>query len=283
MSLPETFRRHALAIKWISLVVIAASLAVAARSLPLERGTEALESAIADRGVLGYGIFVGVYVVAALLFVPGSVMTLAAGAIFGLWVGIALVSLAATLVAAIAFLLSRYVLRDQVEEMASKRPKFAAIDEAISEKGWKIIGLLRLSPVIPFSISNYLFGLTKIHFLLYLAVSWAAMIPGTFMYVYLGSAGRAGASAVGGESGRSAGEWALLTVGLVATVAVTIYVTRTARAALAERSDVETESSEDDETEGPVASALVLSLIALVAIAAAVAATFFETEIKNLF
>ena len=112
-------------------------------------------------------------------------------------------------------------------------PRFAAIDREISRSGAIIVALLRLSPAVPFGLQNYLYGLTGIGFWTYLLTSWIAMLPGTVMYVYLGYLGRAGLDAAG-DSGRTRTplEWALLAVGLAATVAVTLFVTRLARRAL---------------------------------------------------
>ena len=116
-------------------------------------------------------------------------------------------------------------------------PRFAAIDREISRSGALIVALLRLSPAVPFGLQNYLYGLTGIGFRTYLLTSWIAMLPGTVMYVYLGYLGRAGLDAAGG-SGRTRTplEWALLAVGLAATVAVTLLVTRLARRALQQAS-----------------------------------------------
>ena len=103
--------------------------------------------------------------------------------------------------------------------------RFRAIDRAIGENGWKVVGLLRLSPLIPFSVSNYLYGLTAVRFLPFILASWVGMLPATFLYVYLGAAGRS----AGGKGGRGPWEWALLAGGLIATVAVTILLARVAR------------------------------------------------------
>lgn len=159
---------------------------------------------------------------------PGSLLTIAAGLAFGLWRGIAVVSAGSTLGAGLAFLLGRYFARAKVEEAAKHNPKFAAMDKAIAERGWKVVALLRLSPLIPFNLSNYLYGVTKIGFWPYLAASWAGMLPGTFLYVYLGAAGR---EATRGET--SVWKWTLFGAGLVATIVVTVWISRVARKAMA--------------------------------------------------
>jgi uncharacterized membrane protein YdjX (TVP38/TMEM64 family) len=164
-------------------------------------------------------------VLAALLFVPGVVLTLGAGLAFGLLWGTVVVSAASTTAAAAAYLIARYAARRKVEALARRHPRFAAVDRAIAKNGWKVVALLRLSPVIPFSISNYLYGLTAVRFFPYVAASWAAMLPATVLYVYLGAAG---ASLSGGRP-KSPWEWVLLGGGLAATIAVTVILSRVAR------------------------------------------------------
>jgi len=215
-------------IKWILIALAAAGLVAAGRLLPVASWTKQLEGWISGLGAGGYAAFYAIYVVAALLFVPGAALTIAAGFLFGLLRGTAMVSLAATTAAGLAFLIARHAARGAVEARARKDPRFTAIDQAIGERGWKIVALLRLSPAVPFSLSNYFYGLTAIRFWPYLVTSWVAMLPGTVLYVYLGAAGRAAAR---GE-GRTSLENAYLAAGLAATVAVTVYLTRVARKAL---------------------------------------------------
>jgi uncharacterized membrane protein YdjX (TVP38/TMEM64 family) len=176
-------------------------------------------------GALGALLFGLVYIVSCLLFVPGSVMTIGAGLVFGLGWGIAVVSLASTATAAIAFLIARYWARDRVERAARRHEQFAAVDRAIKNQGWKVVALLRLSPLVPFNLSNYLYGLTAVDFGPYVFASWLGMLPGTVLYVYLGAAGKAAS----GRGGRSSWEWALFGAGLAATAAVTVILTRAAK------------------------------------------------------
>jgi uncharacterized membrane protein YdjX (TVP38/TMEM64 family) len=135
-----------------------------------------------------------------------------------------------------------------VKELAREHPRFDAVDRAIEEGGWRVVFLLRLSPAIPFSASNYLYGLTPVRFWPYLVASWVAMLPATLLYVYLGHAGSAGLAAAGSEGAkeRTPAEWALLGVGLLATAIVTVYVTKLARKALRRRTDVAEADSGDD-------------------------------------
>jgi len=214
--------------RWIGVGLAVAVLVILWRLHPVQEWLIHFQHRLARMGFLGGVLFALFYMAAALLFVPGSVLTIGAGLVFGLGWGTVVVSAASTGAAAAAFLVARYLARDRVERMAHRHEKFAAIDRAIRQKGWKVVALLRLSPVVPFSLSNYLYGLTAVDFWPYLLASWLAMLPATVLYVALGAAGRAAAGA-GRAEGRSPWEWALLGAGLVATVTVTLVLARAAR------------------------------------------------------
>jgi len=188
---------------------------------------------VAGLGPAGVLAFVVIYILACVFMLPGSVLTLGAGAVFGVVKGSAIVSVAATLGATAAFLAGRYLARNRVARMIAGNERFRAIDEAVGREGWKIVGLTRLSPVFPFNLLNYAYGITRVSLRDYFLASWIGMLPGTVMYVYLGSL--AGSLATLGRhgAGRTPAQWALYAVGLLATVAVTVFVTRIARAALA--------------------------------------------------
>jgi uncharacterized membrane protein YdjX (TVP38/TMEM64 family) len=208
---------------------VVVALVAAARLFPVGQWLTSFQDWVQGMGPAGMLLYGAVYVVAVVLFVPGLPLTLAAGFLFGLWRGILLVSAASTVAAALAFLIARYFARGAVEKRARKDPRFGAIDRAIGKEGWKVVALLRLSPLVPFSLSNYLYGLTAVRFGPYVATSWVAMLPATVLYVYLGAAGRT----IGAKSARSPWEWVLLGLGLAATAAVTILLTRVARRELA--------------------------------------------------
>ncbi len=183
-------------------------------------------------GAIGAVVFVLGYVLACIAFVPASILTLAAGAIFGLAKGIALVFVAAMLGATAAFLIARYVARRAIEKRVGGNPRFAALDAAIGAQGRRIVFLLRLSPLFPFSLLNYALGLTRVTFADYVIGS-VGMLPGTVLYVYYGRlVGDVAALAGGVQAPKDAGYYAVLILGLVATVIVTTIVTRAARAAL---------------------------------------------------
>ena len=218
----------------IGLLVLLALIA-ALRLLPVGIWLELFKDWVARQGAAGYVVFVLVYAAAAVLFVPGSILTIGAGVIFGLLKGFLAVSVASVLGASLAFLVARYLMRGQVEKWAAQNPRFASIDRAVGREGWKIVLLTRLSPVFPFNLLNYLYGLTQVRFWHYVLASWIGMIPGTLLYVYLGFAGQVAAGAAAGEAQRTPQEYAFWAVGLAATLAVTVYVTRLARHALQER------------------------------------------------
>ena len=183
-------------------------------------------------GVWGPVVFIVGYALAAVAFVPGSILTLAAGAIFGLSTGILYVFIAAVLGSSAAFLVSRHLARAVIEQWLAGNARFVAIDRAVSAQGRKIVFLLRLSPVFPFNLLNYALGLTKVRFVDYLIAS-VGMIPGTLLYVYYGKlAGNVAALAGGVVVEKGAAYYVVLVLGLAATILVTTLVTRTARRAL---------------------------------------------------
>lgn len=195
---------------------------------------EALEW-IAGLGAVGPLIFIPLYILATVLFLPGSILTLGAGVVFGVVKGSIAVAIGATTGATLAFLIGRYLARAWVARMIAGNEKFKAVDEAVGKEGWKIVLLTRLSPIFPFNFLNYAFGLTRVSLGQYFFASLLGMIPGTVMYVYIGSlAGSLAAMGTGGQT-RTRAEWVLYGVGLLATLAVTVFVTRLARKALTSR------------------------------------------------
>src|ERR1044071_6144763 len=217
--------------RWVLYATAGVALVVALKYFHVQDGLKSALDWIGRLGPWGPLIFVGLYVVATVLFVSGSVLTLGAGAVFGVALGFVWVSLSATLGATAAFLVGRYLARDAIARRIEKHETFATIDRAVADEGWKIVLLTRLSPVFPFTLLNYAFGLTRVKLSHYVLASWLGMIPGTMMYVYLGSLVDVGAD----HRQRTSGEWGLYGAGLLATVAVTVFVTRLARKALSKK------------------------------------------------
>jgi uncharacterized membrane protein YdjX (TVP38/TMEM64 family) len=238
---------------WAKLVIVAGVLGVvifAMKTFHLgDRLNDAVEW-IRGLGAIGVVVYAGLYVVATLVGLA-TPLTLAAGAIYGPLGGVAIVSPSSVTAATICFLLGRFALRKQIEAKVSKNAKFSAIEKAIGTNGFKIVTLVRLSPVFPFTLLNYGLGLTNVKVRDYVLGSFLGMLPGTAMYVYFGFIG--GAATTGGSSSfgdklsnvkaclsggvcdsPSALKFALTVVGGIATVIVTIVVTRIARKALAD-------------------------------------------------
>jgi len=213
-------------------VIIVIILVAAAQHFHIQELLKKSLDWVAGLGPSGPLLFIGIYILACVLFIPGSILTLGAGIIFGVIKGSIIVSISATLGATCAFLAGRYLARDWVAKRIEGSPKFKAIDEAVAKEGWKIVGLVRLSPIFPFNLLNYAFGLTRVSLRHYFFASWIGMLPGTVMYVYIGSlAGDLAKIGTGGRI-RTPVEWVLYVVGLMATIMVTIFVTRLARRAL---------------------------------------------------
>jgi uncharacterized membrane protein YdjX (TVP38/TMEM64 family) len=189
---------------------------------------------IKELGWIGMAVYFFLYIAACVFVVPGSVLSLGAGLIYGVVQGSLIVSVSSTVGASAAFLLGRYLARGWVEKKIEDSPSFMEIDSSIKKKGWKIVMLLRLSPVFPFNTLNYVLGLTGVRFIDYVLASWIGMIPGTVMYVYIGSAaGSLAAISSGLERQRTLAEWIIYAIGLIAAVAVTVIITKTAKRALA--------------------------------------------------
>ena len=183
-------------------------------------------------GVYGPVAFILIYAAAVIGFVPGALLTLAGGAIFDLLEGTIYVFIAALIGSTGAFLVARYIARSAIEKRIEANPKFASIDRAVGEQGLKIMFLLRLSPAFPFSFMNYALGLTRVRLRDYVMAS-VGMIPGTILYVYYGKLiGDVAALAGGAAPDKDTAYYAVLVLGLVATVVVTALVARVARKAL---------------------------------------------------
>jgi uncharacterized membrane protein YdjX (TVP38/TMEM64 family) len=221
------------------LVIVVAALAAAALSLPLGRWlVEGASWAEAHPYAAG-ALFVGAYLLAAVLVLPGTVLTLAAGFVFGLAFGVVLVSAGSVLGAGAAFLAGRFVARPWVAARIAQRPRFRALDAAARRDGFALVLLVRLSALLPYNLSNYAFGLTNVRLRDYLLASWLGMLPATVVYVYIGTlasdlAGLVSGAVDAGWAGRG-----LLVGGFVATVVLTVLIARRATRALRGRLEAE--------------------------------------------
>jgi len=224
-------------LKALIVVVIIIGLFAAFRHFDLSYKLRDILAWVENLGWIGIVAYILIYIAACVFLLPGSVLTLGAGVVFGVVKGSVIVSIASTLGATIAFLTGRYIARSWVVRQIEKRPFFQAIDEAISAEGWKIVLLTRLSPIFPFSLMNYALGLTRVKVKDYVLASWIGMLPWTVMYVYIGSLAGSLVSIGGSADGRqrTTGEWALYGIGLLATLIITVYVTRIAKRALSRK------------------------------------------------
>jgi uncharacterized membrane protein YdjX (TVP38/TMEM64 family) len=210
-------------------------LLIAARWLGVGLALHRLLEWISSLGAIAPVVFIGAYIAACVLFIPGSIMTIGSGVLFGVLWGSVYVSIGATVGATFAFLIGRYFARDWVAAKLVGNPTFNEIDAAVGREGWKIVGLTRLSPVFPFNLLNYAYGLTRVSLRDYVLASWIGMLPGVVMYCYIGSLvgdlTRLGAA----RTARPPGFWILNVVGFAATVAVALYAASIARRALAQK------------------------------------------------
>ena len=194
----------------------------------------ALASWVRAQGMLASLAYVAIYAVAVPLLVPGSLLTLTAGALFGVWLGALVAFCGAVVGSSNAFLVSRYLARPWVESWAHRHPRCSAIDRAVAQEGTRMVFLLRLTPLVPFTVLNYLLGLTRIRWR-DMIVAAPAMLPGTFLYVYYGHViGDVTAVAVGVRPPRTSAQYALLAVGVVAAALIAWRISIVARRALAD-------------------------------------------------
>ena len=207
------------------LALLAALVAIGSQAGAYVDDFRAWVDGLGPAGPIVYGV---VYAIAVVAAAPASLLTIAAGAAFGVWTGAVVVYVGAVVGSTVAFLIARYFARDAVARRIAGRESFAAIDRAVGEEGLKIVFLLRLSPVFPFNLLNYALGVTGVRLRDYV-IGALGMIPGTFLYVYIGSlTTEVAAAASGAEQGRIV----LNVVGFLATLVVTVLVARIARNAL---------------------------------------------------
>lgn len=217
------------------IVLIVAALVGASIIWPVAEWMQALIVWVKASGLWGVAVFSVIYIIAALLFLPGAILTLGAGFVFGpLW-GTLLVSPVSVLAAFLAYSLAHGRMRSWVIKKVGDNKHFSAVDKAVGDQGFRIVMLLRLSPLFPYSFLNYALGLTGVKARSYVLASFVGMLPATFLYTYLGSlvtsvTELANASKQGAEDAQSIFMW----VGFAVTLLVTSYVTLLSRRALRE-------------------------------------------------
>ena len=221
-----------LILRLVIIVVIAGAAVASMYFLPVKDYLISLLNWTASLGTYGPIFVVAFYIVACVLSLPGSVLTLGAGFLFGVVKGTITVSIGSTLGACAAFLVGRTVARGWVAAKVEGDPRFAAIDQAVGREAFKIVLLSRLSPILPFNILNYAFSLTKVPFWKYALASWIGMIPGTIMYVYIGNGLRELTKEATEQASRGPEAKIMIWAGLAVAVVVVVVVTRIARRAL---------------------------------------------------
>jgi uncharacterized membrane protein YdjX (TVP38/TMEM64 family) len=210
-------------------------LLLAARWLGVGVALRGLLEWISSLGAIAPVVFIAAYILACILFIPGSFMTISSGVLFGVVWGSVYVSIGATIGATLSFLIGRYLARDWVTAKLAGNPTFNEIDAVVARQGWKIVGLTRLSPVFPFNLLNYSYGLTGVGLRDYVLASWLGMLPGVVMYCYIGSLLGDLTRLSLAPAARPAGFWMLNVVGFAATAGCALYAARIARRALAQK------------------------------------------------
>lgn len=221
--------------KWILWLVIALGIFASFKFLPVDEWIEVIKEWIDSLGPWGPIAYILIYTVAAVFLLPGAALTPVAGFLFGLGWGTLWTIIASNLGANAAFLVGRYFARDFVSRKIEGNEKFSAIDSAVGREGWKMVGLTRLSPIFPFVLLNYAYGLTKVKWSHYSMATLIGMLPGTVMYVYIGYI----PTLAGGDSKQDTAKIVVSILFFLGTVAATIFITRLATKTLKKRADLD--------------------------------------------
>ncbi len=222
--------------KWrfgiVLMLLIVVAVLVARSEIGVREQTSRFVEWLQSQGSLGLVWLALAYIPASVFFFPASLLTLAGGFAFGIGKTVVAVSLGSTVGATAAFLAGRTLLRRFVEHKVASDVRFRALDAAVAEQGFKIVMLTRFSPILPFGLLNYSFGLTKVRLRDFVLASWIGMFPGTVLYVAIGSAAKSLSDIAAGRSDGGTAQKIFFAVGLLATLAVTIVISRIARKAL---------------------------------------------------
>ncbi len=223
------------AVMTIASLVVAMIVVLTLRSeIDLRAQTAQFVEMLRAQGNLGLMLLGLAYIPASLLFVPSPLLTISGGFVFGMVRAVIAISLGSTLAASVTFLVGRTLLRQFIEQKVANDARFRALDQAVGQHGFKIVFLSRLSPVLPYNLLNYAFGVTRVRFRDYVLASWTGMFPGTCLYVSIGAAAKTLTEVTSGSSQSSIAQQALFGFGLLATALVSVMLTKIAKKALAD-------------------------------------------------
>ena len=211
-------------LKIITAILILISLFFLSQFLPIKELVNFLKKEAISLGYIGWVLYIAIYAIATLILAPASVLTLAAGLIYGLN-GFFIVITGATIGASLSFLSGRYIFQNNVTKYISNKPNLHAINKAVKKEGWKIVMLCRLSPLVPFNIQNWFFGVTSISFKSYFLSTFFGIMPGTLLYIWIGSLG----ADVTNNQTTSNAKITFLIIGLIATFTATWYIGKKAK------------------------------------------------------
>lgn len=200
--------------------------------LPMDEWLQHFSQWAQGLGTTGVVIVSIAYVICTVLLVPGVALTLAVAVAYGWW-ALAICFFGGMTAALISFLISRYLARERVKRFLDKHPAMKAVDTVAHEESFKTIVLARLTPVTPFAVENYAFGVTGVRLGSFLLATAIGIIPGTIQNVWIGVIGRTAAE---GSAGMM--NWVLLTVGLVATIVLTVWMTRQAKIRMKQQAEL---------------------------------------------
>lgn len=215
-------------VHWGAFALVLAVLCGAWLLLPLHKWMDVLQHWLQGLGPWGVVILVLILVFTTFLPAPDWPLPIAAGYVYGVW-AFPLVYGSIVFASILAFLAARHLFRDRLKGFLDSRAKYHAFDKAVGEEGWTVVALVRLSPIVPFNLQNYAFGVTAVGFWGYVIGTLVGLIPGTALYVYFGIFGKGL-----GSGGTSPLEWTLLGVGIVATIGLGVLVTRKTQAKFSE-------------------------------------------------
>lgn len=227
-------------LRWVGFGLIVVGIALAYILLPLKDWLTSIAGTIESLGAAGVLLYIAIFVVFCMFLLPAALVSILSGVAWGMW-GFAVALPSATLAACVAFLISRYLFSGRFRAWLLTKPRLSAVERAVNQKGAMLVFFMRLSPIMPFPVLNYIFGLTRIPFRKYALATFIGLVPINFMWAYVGTIGRDLAGADGQEPGEvGTAKIAMGVVGGVITLAVTFWVGRAARQAMREAAAQET-------------------------------------------